>query len=57
MPTDLDGSAYYTVLHCALYARKWKFAENRSFLLPGAMFAPNQGAYEKEAKDVESPKM
>ena len=57
MRTDYDGSACYTVLHCAVYSRDWKFAEIRSFLLPGAIVAPNQGAYEKEAKDVECPKM
>ena len=39
--TDLDGSAYYTVLYCAVYGREWKFAEIRTFILPCAMFALN----------------
>ena len=35
----------------------WKFVQIRSYLYTGRMFAPMQGAYEKEAKVLVSMKM
>ena len=47
--TDLDWPANCSVHYSAIQGRQWKFAQIRSYLLPGTMFPSRQGAYEKEA--------
>ena len=52
-----NGPANYTL--CCNYAqpREWNFAQIWGYILSGIMFAPTQGAYEKEAKEMENLKL
>ena len=52
---DVPPNCY--VSFSAVQGREWKFAQIRSYLSPGTMFALNQGANEKESMGKESLKM
>ena len=57
MRTNGDGPSNYPL--CCSYAqrRESKFSQIRGNIYPGTMFAPMQGAYEIEAKEMECLKM
>ena len=57
MGTCEYGTANYTLCCKHAQLRQWKFAQIRGFFYIGTMFAPMQGAYEKEAKVLVNLKM
>ena len=48
--TCVYGPVNYPLCYNYAQRRQWKFAKIRGYLSTGTMFAPMQGAYEKEAK-------
>ena len=55
--TDEYGPANCSVCSNSAWRREWKFAQILGYLYSGTMVAPTQGAYEKEAKGMDSLKM